>query len=173
MEGSNHLLDIGGGTGIYSVAFLRRYPQLKATVVDLPHVLAVAREFAAKYDVMDRIQFVDADMFSYQSPEQAEVILLSNILHDWDVSTCDSLVAHYAKQLSKGGRLVVHDVFLNDELDGPLSIALYSAALFTLTEGRAYSAAEYRHWLEKASLEVSGPIETLVHCGALVGLKRG
>ena len=42
---------------------------------------------------------------------------------------------------------LVHDVFLNDALDGPLPVALYSAALFRLTEGRAYSAREYRGWL--------------------------
>jgi predicted O-methyltransferase YrrM len=172
MEGVNHILDIGGGTGIYSVAFLKRHAHLRATVVDLPHVLTVAREFAGKYGVEDRIQFVDADMFSYYPTKPAELVLLSNILHDWDVATCKSLVTHYSKQLPKGGRLVIHDVFLNDELDGPLPIALYSAALFTLTEGRAYSALEYRRWMEAAALEVSGPIETLVHCGALEGLKR-
>ncbi len=53
----------------------------------------------------------------------------------------------------------------------PLPIALYSAALFCLTEGRAYSAAEYRTWLTEADLD-PGPITpTLVHCGILPGKK--
>ena len=77
-----------------------------------------------------------------------------------------------AAVLPTGGRLVVHDVFLDDDLGGPLPIALYSAALFTLTEGRAYSAAEYRGWLREAGLEADAAIvPTLVHCGALVGTK--
>jgi 3-hydroxy-5-methyl-1-naphthoate 3-O-methyltransferase len=67
--------------------------------------------------------------------------------------------------------LLVHDVFLNDALDGPLPIALYSAALFTLTEGRAYSMAEYRGWLEQAGLVVSPVVPTLIHCGVLSGTK--
>jgi hypothetical protein len=71
-----------------------------------------------------------------------------------------------------GGEVVIHDVFLNDELDGPLPIALYSAALFSLTEGRAYSAAEYRVMLEKAGLGPGEIIPTLVHCGALAGRKE-
>ena len=54
--------------------------------------------------------------------------------------------------LPSGGRLLIHDVYLNDALDGPLPIALHSAALFTLTEGRAYSQAEYRAWLVAAGL---------------------
>jgi len=67
---------------------------------------------------------------------------------------------------------VVHDVFLNDALDGPLPVALYSAALFTLTEGRAYSAAEYREWLREARLEPGEVVPTLIHCGLLVGTKN-
>ena len=45
---------------------------------------------------------------------------------------------------------MIHDVYLNDDLGGPLPIALYSAALFALTEGRAYAAGEYRGWLREA-----------------------
>jgi len=73
--------------------------------------------------------------------------------------------------LPADGTLLIHDVFLNDELDGPLPIALYSAALFTFTEGRAYSEAEYRGWLEEAGLTVIGRFDTLIHCGVLIGKK--
>jgi predicted O-methyltransferase YrrM len=173
MEGVKHVLDVGGGTGIYSIALLRKYSELKASVVDLPHVLEVAREFAADYGVEDRVTFIDADMFTFEAGESQELVLLSNILHDWGEETCRDLVAHYGRQLTANGRLVVHDVFLNDSLDGPLPIALYSAALFTLTEGRAYSMGEYRGWLEQAGLTVETPIETLIHCGALVGTRLG
>jgi hypothetical protein len=53
---------------------------------------------------------------------------------------------------------------LNDALDGPLAIACYSAQLFTLTEGRAYSAAEYRSWLRAAGLDPGEFVPTLAHC---------
>jgi hypothetical protein len=65
----------------------------------------------------------------------------------WDVPECRALVGRLADALLPGGRLLVHDVFLDDDLGGPLPVALYSAALFALTEGRASSAAEYRAWL--------------------------
>ncbi len=53
--------------------------------------------------------------------------------------------------------------------DGPLPVALYSAALFTFTEGRAYSAGEYNRMLTNAGLQTQPPITTLVHCHAIVG----
>lgn len=169
VAGNEILLDIGGGTGIYSIAFLRRHSGMRAIVVDLPHVLTLAREFAVEYGVSDRMEFIDADMFTYTPDFEPDIILLSNILHDWGESTCEGLVQHYAGCLSRAGRLLIHDVFLNDAGDGPLPVALYSAALFTLTEGRAYSVKEYENWLEAAGLKVSGPQETLVHCGVLEG----
>ena len=78
-----------------------------------------------------------------------------------------ALIGRCAAALPPGGRLLIHDVFLNDALDGPLPIALYSAALFCMTEGRAYSAAEYRGWLSAAGLKPQAVIPTLVHCGVL------
>jgi predicted O-methyltransferase YrrM len=171
MSQAKCLLDIGGGTGIYSIALLARNPRLRAIVLDRPEVLRVAAEMAQQYGVSDRLELLAGDMFADPLPRGCDVVLLSNILHDWDVPQCQQLVARCASILPAGGRLLVHDVFLNDALDGPLPIALYSAALFTLTEGRAYSVAEYRLWLEQAGLNVSAVVPTLVHCGVLTGLK--
>ncbi|HEY0984183.1 methyltransferase [Schlesneria sp.] len=160
------LLDVGGGTGIYSIACLQKNPHLSAIVFDRPEVLKVAGEFAEQYGVSDRLQLIEGDMFADPFPA-ADVILLSNILHDWDEPECEQLVRKSAHSLARGGRLVIHDVFLNDELDGPLPIALYSAALFTLTEGRAYSAKEYRTWMQNAGLVTGEVVPTLIHCGLL------
>jgi predicted O-methyltransferase YrrM len=165
------LLDVGGGTGIYSIAFLQKYPALRAIVWDRPEVLKVAAEMAATYGVADRLECRPGDMFVDPLPGSPDVVLLSNVLHDWDVPQCRTLIQRCAAALEKGGRLLVHDVFLNDRLDGPLPIALYSAALFTLTEGRAYSAAEYRAWLTEAGLAADVVVPTLIHCGVLAGVK--
>lgn len=172
LNGDEVLLDVGGGTGIYSFALLQKHPGLRVTVIDRPEVLRVAEEFAAEHGVADRVELCPGDMFADELPGDADVVLLSNILHDWDVPECRQLVQRCAATLKPGGRLLIHDVFLNDALDGPLPIALYSASLFSLTEGRAYSAAEYRQWLTEAGLAPADEIvPTLVHCGVLEGRK--
>jgi hypothetical protein len=171
LDGARRLLDVGGGTGIYAVACLRKNARLRAVVWDRPEVLKVAREFADGYGVADRLECRPGDMFRDAVPADCDVMLLSNILHDWDVPECRALVRRCAEALPAGGRLLVHDVFLNDALDGPLPIALYSAALFALTEGRAYSAAEYRDWLAAAGLTPGAVVPTLIHCGVLTGSK--
>ncbi len=157
------LLDVGGGTGIYSIALLQRFAKLRAIVFDRGEVLKVAQEMAQTHGVSDRLECRPGDMFTDTFPA-ADVVLLSNILHDWDVPECRTLVT---KAATAGARVLIHDVFLNDALDGPLPQALYSAALFTLTEGRLYSAAEVTAWLLEAGMRAQPVVPTLVHCGAI------
>ncbi|MCA1685368.1 MAG: methyltransferase domain-containing protein [Planctomycetia bacterium] len=171
LDSATTLLDVGGGTGIYSIAWLQRHRGLKAVVWDRPEVLKVAREMAEDFGVSDRLETLAGDMFRDPVPDGADVILLSNVLHDWGVPECRQLVSRCAAAMPKGGRLLIHDVFLNDALDGPLPVALYSASLFRLTEGRAYSAGEYAGWLSGAGLEPGEVIPTLIHCGVLPGVK--
>lgn len=164
------LLDVGGGTGLYSIAFLQQNPHLRALVWDRPQVLEVAAELAREHGVRDRLECVAGDMFHDAVPA-ADVVLLSNVLHDWDVPECRALIGRCAAMLPAAGQLLIHDVFLDDALDGPLAIALYSAALFSLTEGRAYSGAEYRAWLHEAGLTAGDLIPTLIHCSVLPAIK--
>ena len=168
--GEGVLLDVGGGTGLYSIACLKAFPKLRAIVLDRPEVLKITEEFAREFGVFDRLECRPGDMFTDPLPA-ADQVLLSNVLHDWDVPECRRLVPRCAEALQIGGRLLIHDVFLNDDLSGPLPIALYSAALFSLTEGRAYAGAEYRQWLSGCGLEPEPIRPTLIHCGLLPARK--
>ncbi len=165
------LVDVAGGTGIYSIAFLRKNPALRAIVWDRPEVLRVAAEFAVESGVGDRLELQPGDMFVDELPRNADVILLSNVLHDWDFPECLKLLRRCSDAMAVGARLVIHDVFLDDALDGPLPIALYSAALFSVTEGRAYSVAEYSSLLNEAGIRPVQVLPTRVHCAALVAVK--
>jgi predicted O-methyltransferase YrrM len=171
MNEAKLLLDVGGGTGIYSIAFLQQNPRLRAIVWDRPQVLKVAHEFAQAAGVADRLELRPGDMFADLVPEGCDRILLSNILHDWDIPDNRKLIDRLAKALPAGGQLLIHDAFLNDALDGPLPVALYSANLFCVCEGRAYSAGEYRSWLIEAGLEPGRVVATLAHCGVISGRK--
>jgi hypothetical protein len=173
LHDAKRLLDVGGGSGIYTIALLQRNPRLRAIVWDRAEVLKVAEEFGQEYSVADRLELMPGDMFADRVPADCDVVLLSNILHDWDVSECRALLKRCADAMPNNGRLLIHDVFLDDDLGGPSPVALYSAALFSLTEGRAYSAAEYRGWLREAGLTPTDKlIPTLVHCGVVEGSKK-
>jgi ubiquinone/menaquinone biosynthesis C-methylase UbiE len=167
---TERLLDLGGGTGIYALEIIKHYAQIEAIVFDRPEVLRVAEEFLPAAS-RSRITLQSGDMFTDPLPSNCDTILLSNILHDWDVPACQELIQRCVAALPSGGKLLIHDVFLNDDLSGPLPIALYSAALFTFTEGRAYSQQEYAAWMSQYKLAVQPMIPTYIHCGILCGIK--
>lgn len=171
LDAVDTLLDVGGGTGIYGMACLQRNLRLRLIVWDRPEVLKIAREMAIAYGVADRTTLVAGDMFTDAVPP-ADAMLVSNVLHDWAVPECNALLGRLAAALPKGGRLLIHDALLNDALDGPLPVALFSTMLFILTEGRNYSTAEYRAMLRTAGLTpLAEVIPTLVHCGVVEGIK--
>ncbi|NQV23100.1 MAG: methyltransferase domain-containing protein, partial [Rhodopirellula sp.] len=102
MDEAKLLVDVGGGTGIYSFALLQKNPNLHAVIVDRPEVLRIAEELAAEYGVSDRTELLPGDMFADPLPTDADVVLLSNILHDWDVPECRKLVQRCAGRVGSG-----------------------------------------------------------------------
>ncbi|MDB5305148.1 MAG: methylase involved in ubiquinone/menaquinone biosynthesis, partial [Phycisphaerales bacterium] len=112
LPGARKILDVGGGTGLYSIALLRANPDLRAVIWDRPEVLKVAKEMAQTHGVADRIDFAPGDMFADPVPGGCDVALLSNVLHDWDIPECEALLKRCAAALPKGGKLLIHDVYL-------------------------------------------------------------
>ncbi|MDA0767880.1 MAG: methyltransferase [Verrucomicrobia bacterium] len=74
-------------------------------------------------------------------------ILLSNLLHDWDLPEARQLVEKAAAALPANGLLVIHGAFLHDDKTGPIPVAEYSALLMNITQGKCYSHAEYSRML--------------------------
>lgn len=160
-KSSGHLLDVAGGSGFYTFEWLRLNPHATATILDRPHVLAVAREKldvfcaagdAAARSVKDRVAFTPGDMLKDPLP-RADLLFAFSLFHDWPEDVCEKLAARFTAALNPGGELWVHDVFLDDTLDGPLHATDYSTALFSITKGRIYSRSEHRAWLARTGLD--------------------
>jgi hypothetical protein len=145
-----HLLDIAGGSGIYSCCIAAAHPHLEVTVFERPPVDRVARKMIARRGHSERVAVAAGDMFRDDLLRDCDVHLWSNALHDWDAATCRHLLAKSFAALPKGGMVVVHDKHLNREKTGPLRIAAHSVFLMAGTEGRFYSIAEIEEFLGDA-----------------------
>jgi predicted O-methyltransferase YrrM len=145
-----HLLDIAGGSGIYACSFVAHHPALRATVLEKPPVDQIAAKAIAKRGFSDRVSVIARDMVKDSFPDDCDVHLVSNVLHDWDVPLVEALLAKSAEALPRGGLIIVHDAYINAEKTGPLPVAAYSALLMNLTEGKCYSVAEMQGFLAAA-----------------------
>lgn len=145
------LLDVGGGGAANDITLCRHYPQLSATVYDLPFVCALTKPKIDQAGLGDRISLVEGDFFAEaQLPAGHDAVLLSRILLDWAENDCRTIVAKCFAALSTGGQIIISDQFVDDTKDGPAGAALMSLNMLIETWGRNYTAAEYSAWLTEA-----------------------
>jgi SAM-dependent methyltransferase len=149
-SGSSHLLDVGGGSGIYSCAVVDAQPHLRATVLEKSPVDRIAAQAVERLGYGHRVQTVGADMFRDPWPGDCDVHLFSNVLHDWSEAHVRDLLGRSFQSLRTGGFVIIHDAHINAEKTGPLPVAEYSVLLMHFTEGKCYAVSELEPWLEDA-----------------------
>lgn len=165
------VLDVGGGSGIYALAIAARYPQVYAQVLEQPPVDRIAQGYIRSMGMEERVSVVSMDMFAQEWPA-SEMILLSNVLHDWDIPEVRQLLAKASHSLSAGGLVVIHDAFIDDDKSGPLSVAEYSATLAHITQGKCYSAREYSELLHEFDLQAQSYQATIGDRGFMTAVKK-
>jgi len=143
------LLDVGGGSGAFDIELCLRYPNLSATVYDLPFVAEIAGERIAEAGLSNRITTAPGDFFADSKyPPGHDVILLSMIMHDWGEEEDRTILRKCYEALPPGGAVVISELLVNDEKTGPAPAALMSLNMLIETVGgRNYTAAELRAWL--------------------------
>lgn len=143
-DGVKRLLDVGGGSGAYSIAFAKADPQLQATIFDLPPVLELARTYVAAAGLSDRVTFKAGDMHRDDFGSGYDLVLLFAICHMNSPEENRALFAKCRSALVPGGRLVVQDFILEPEKTAPRTGALFSLNMLVGTEsGASYSRDEY------------------------------
>ncbi len=148
---ARRLLDVGGGHGLYSIAFCRRFPVLSATIFDLPEALASARENAAATHIDDRISLQPGDYRTDSLGEGYDAALLFSILHAHRPDENLALLRKVAHALNPGGVVVV----LDNVVGGPSRTTRAIGSHFGLTYliglgGQTYSQSEIEGWLTAA-----------------------
>ncbi len=113
------LLDVGGSSGGYSLALLEAHPSLEATILDLPAMRPLAEERIAAHGLGDRCRFVAGSFFDDPLPRGHDVVLLANILHDWETPECRRILAACHDAIASGGTIVVVEPMLAEDLSGP------------------------------------------------------
>ncbi|MFE6229392.1 methyltransferase [Microtetraspora glauca] len=158
LSGVRRIMDVGGGSGATLIELCRRHPHLSGTVVDLPHVCALARERIAEAGMTGRIDTVAADFFADPLPSGHDAVLLSMILHDWDENQNRKILASCLDALPSGGTVLISELLVDDDKSGPVDAALMSMNMLVGTWGRNYTAAEYAGWLRDAGCDRVGTV---------------
>jgi len=128
------LVDVGCGSGVYSLALCRRNPQLRATLIDRPEVLEVAAGYVAESGLQPHVSLVPGDFLHDGYGRDRDVVLLSDVLYQ-ESEICRSMLRLAFEALKPNGLLVIRGYFTDREAgQGPFG-ALFD--LDRLLENRA------------------------------------
>ena len=156
------LLDIGGGPGIYTAAFLRLNPELRATLFDLPDVVPLAEERLRAAGLIERVDLVAGDFYAADLPGGSDLALLSAIVHQNSPARNIDLFRKVRRALEPGGLLLIRDHVMNEDRTRPALGALFALNMLVCTDGGdTYTFAE----LESALLEAGFRSARLVREG--------
>jgi len=153
--GAMTTLDLGGGHATYSVAFCRRHPQLKATVLDLPPAVEAAVPILVEENMGARVVHSRGDARTADLGEGTwDLVLMSHLLHHFDRQTNAGLMARVARALRGGGVVAILDMLrpLSPGAGGQMGALLDLYFAVTSNSG-TWSCAEITCWFKEARLQ--------------------
>jgi len=173
-QGVRRMLDVGGGSGAYSIAFARASATLRAEILDLPTVLPIADVHVTEAGLADRVVTRAGDLRTDELGSDYDLVLLSSICHMLGPEENRDLLSRASRALAPGGRVVVSDFVLDEDGAGPRQAVLFSINMLVGTpSGRSYRESEYAAWLREAGLVDVARVRLPGPAHLLIGRKPG
>lgn len=129
------LLDIGGASGTWTMAFLRAWPAGKATIFDLPHVIPMAQGRIQQAGFRERVSFASGDFMADPLPRGADLAWVSAIIHQNSRAQNRQLFANVFQALVPGGRVAIRDFVMQENHVEPGPGALFAINMLVATPG--------------------------------------
>jgi ubiquinone/menaquinone biosynthesis C-methylase UbiE len=151
-RGAFTMLDVGGGSGVYSVVWLGKNREGKATQLDWGATNQIAKEFVKNFGVADRFETIDANCLEADfGNARYDYGVYSHMAHGFSEEENLKVLKKFRKAIKPGGTLVIADFVLDDDRQGhPMALLFYSNMLTNTLAGRTYTEGEYRRWLKEA-----------------------
>jgi predicted O-methyltransferase YrrM len=151
---ARRLIDVGGASGTYTIAFLEACPEMSATLFDLPNVVDMSGERIREAGLMDRVTIVAGNFYTEPLPPGHDLALVSAIIH---MNSPEQNVDLYKKifdALVPGGRIVIRDHVMKPDKTTPKSGALFAINMLVGTpKGGTYTYEEIKIGLTAAGFE--------------------
>jgi (2Fe-2S) ferredoxin/predicted O-methyltransferase YrrM len=168
-ELQGRMLDVGGGSGAYSIAFAQANPQIEVDLLDLAEVAPIAQGHIHDAKLDSRVHVRCGDLRRDPLGEGYDLVFLSAICHMLSPEENRSLFERCCAALGSHGRVVVQDFILEPDKTAPKSATLFALNMLTVTRaGSTYSDPEYTCWLTAAGfreirhLRLPGPTGLMI-----------
>lgn len=150
-----HVVDVGGGDGIFLAKILERHPGIRGTLFDQPHV--IARSGTPDPQIANRRQLVAGDFFK-SVPEGGDAYLLKWILHDWSDTASVEILKSCRRAMTRESRLLVAEYVLDTENSS--DAALMDLTMMVMNGGRERTRKEFSSIFAAAGLRLDSVTST-------------
>jgi SAM-dependent methyltransferase len=167
------ILDIGGGSGAYSMEFASRKPSIDATVFDLPNVVPITKVFLEKEGFSDKVKTYAGDYTTDDLPGGFDMVFLSAIIHSNSLEVNADLIKKCFGSLNKNGRIVIQDWIMNNDRTQPTPGAVFAINMLVGTEsGDCYTEQEIIEMLRAAGFKDISRTEFETGLSRMVAYKK-
>jgi precorrin-6B methylase 2 len=150
----HHLLDVGGASGTWTMAFLRACPRATATLFDLPCVIPLAQKRLSSAGFLDRVQLAAGSFHENELPLGADLAWVSSIVHQNSREQNRELFAKVFRALQPGGRIAIRDIIMETDRIRPEAGGLFAVNMLVATEsGGTFTFAELSEDLVTAGFQ--------------------
>lgn len=150
----SHVLDVGGASGTWTLAFLRANPAARATIFDLADVIPQARERISKAGFADRVNFVSGDFSRDALPAGADLAWVSAIVHQNSREQNRDLFGKIHAALERGGQILIRDIVMQESRTEPVAGALFAINMLVGTPlGTTFTFNELREDLHASGFD--------------------
>ncbi len=167
--GVRRILDLGGGSAAYSIAFAQACPEVRCEILDIPEVVPITAEYVSQAGVSAQVSLRAGDMRQDEFGSGYDIIMLNAICHMFSEEQNRDIFRRAQKALAPNGCLAVQDFILNPDKTGPQHAALFSLNMLVATDaGASYSELEYTQWMKAAGftdvcrMNLPGPSDLIV-----------
>jgi SAM-dependent methyltransferase len=146
------ILDVAAGSGAWSLAFARAIPEARVTTVDFPEMTPITAEFAEKFGVAARYDYLEGDLRQSDFGRDAyDLVILGHIIHSEGEKHGKELLRKSYAALRPGGKLLIGEYVPNESRTAPAMPLLFGLNMLVQTEeGGVFTLKEYRDWLKGA-----------------------
>lgn len=144
------LLDVGGGSGCFSIALALNDPGIRCTVMELPTICTLAEQYISGAGVSEQVDTRSVDMFREKWPAGYDAHFFSNVFHDWNLDTCLKLARSSHAALEEGGRIILHEMLLDDSGSAPEPAVTFSLLMAMGTMGQQFTFRQLEELLTEA-----------------------
>jgi len=149
-----NMIDVGGGSGAYSFAMIRKQPDIRATVFDLPNIVPITRRYTEASGLSGQVGIIPGNYLEDDFGTGYDLVLMSAIIHINSPEENRLLISKGAGALHPGGQLVIIDHIMSEDRTAPAVGALFAINMLVGTlNGDTYTENEIGCWMRDAGLK--------------------